>query len=401
MALPTSKNELIDYCKRQLGDPVINIEITDDQASDAVDYALAKFVPKHYDGSEEMFLLHVMSKEDVANGYISLPNNITAVLGILSQGESASAEYFDSQSYYTMWNYVYSGVYGGIYGGYGYGGYADLSNYYITKQHLQMSQFLLGKTDTFIYNSITKRLTLTQQQSYSSSSNLFGTKKLVDDKWLKLNATVTDKTVAQVNGDLDASEVTSASAGVFGVSKSVETSKYNRGTFTTELLLQAGTYTGSVNVIMEDRDANLVASKVVVLTPQWQNVLLSGVFADGNVNDCNIRYETVTAAAGAGETFNLWSPSLYTNNVIAIQGYRGINTEEWENLWSTEWLLKYTVQVMKRQWGSNTKKFQGVQLPGGVEMNGQVIFDEAVAELEKLDEQFELEYMLPIDMMIG
>jgi hypothetical protein len=54
---------------------------------------------------------------------------------------------------------------------------------------------------------------------------------------------------------------------------------------------------------------------------------------------------------------------------------------------------------MKQQWGSNVKKFSGVQMAGGIELNGQTIYDEATAELDKLEEQFSLEYELPLDMI--
>jgi hypothetical protein len=53
------------------------------------------------------------------------------------------------------------------------------------------------------------------------------------------------------------------------------------------------------------------------------------------------------------------------------------------------------------QWGANLKKFSGIQLPGGVTLNGQQIYDEATAELEKLRERVRKEFELPPDFFVG
>ena len=53
--------------------------------------------------------------------------------------------------------------------------------------------------------------------------------------------------------------------------------------------------------------------------------------------------------------------------------------------------------MLKRQWGANMSKFDGVQLPGGVSMRGGEILAEANTEIDKIEEQLKLEYELPID----
>ena len=64
-------------------------------------------------------------------------------------------------------------------------------------------------------------------------------------------------------------------------------------------------------------------------------------------------------------------------------------------------LQRYATALIKQQWGTNMKKYQGVQLIGGVEMNGQTIFDEAVQEIEKLEEQMRSIYELPAMFITG
>ena len=65
------------------------------------------------------------------------------------------------------------------------------------------------------------------------------------------------------------------------------------------------------------------------------------------------------------------------------------------------WLKDYTTQLIKQQWGANLIKFEGMQLPGGVTLNGRQIYDDASAELEKLRENIRLEHELPVDFYVG
>ena len=64
-------------------------------------------------------------------------------------------------------------------------------------------------------------------------------------------------------------------------------------------------------------------------------------------------------------------------------------------------MKKYATQLIKRQWGANLSKFQGVQLLGGVEMNGADIYSQASEEILRLEEQIQLAYELPPDYMMG
>ena len=68
MAKPTTKQELIDYCKRQLGAPVLEINVADDQIDDLVDDAIQVFNERHYDGVERMYLKHKITADDIARG---------------------------------------------------------------------------------------------------------------------------------------------------------------------------------------------------------------------------------------------------------------------------------------------------------------------------------------------
>ena len=65
MAKPSNRQELIDYCLRQLGEPVLEINVDDDQIEDLVDDAIQYFHERHFDGVERMYLKHQISQDDI------------------------------------------------------------------------------------------------------------------------------------------------------------------------------------------------------------------------------------------------------------------------------------------------------------------------------------------------
>jgi hypothetical protein len=64
-------------------------------------------------------------------------------------------------------------------------------------------------------------------------------------------------------------------------------------------------------------------------------------------------------------------------------------------------LLRYTAALIKQQWGTNLKKFEGMKMPGGLVFNGQRIYDEATAERATLEQEMIYTYSLPVSDMIG
>ena len=71
MAKPSTRQELIDYCFRKLGAPVLEINVDDDQADDLVDDALQLFGERHFDGIERMYLKYELTQEDIDRGKAS------------------------------------------------------------------------------------------------------------------------------------------------------------------------------------------------------------------------------------------------------------------------------------------------------------------------------------------
>jgi hypothetical protein len=95
------------------------------------------------------------------------------------------------------------------------------------------------------------------------------------------------------------------------------------------------------------------------------------------------------------------STDLIVGNYVIIEAYAAIPFGSFVQVFNDIWLKRYTTALIKKQWGSNMSKFDGVQLPGGVSMRGEAISQEADAELQMLEEKLQSEYELPIDFMTG
>lgn len=86
---------------------------------------------------------------------------------------------------------------------------------------------------------------------------------------------------------------------------------------------------------------------------------------------------------------------------IIIECYRKLDPSTYTDIWDDIFLKRYTTQLIKRQWGANLSKFQGVQMLGGVALNGEQLYTQAQEEIQRLEEQMQLAYELPPMHMIG
>ena len=86
---------------------------------------------------------------------------------------------------------------------------------------------------------------------------------------------------------------------------------------------------------------------------------------------------------------------------LIIECYRKIDPATYTDIFDDIYLKRYATALIKRQWGANLSKFKGVQLLGGVEMDGEGIYSQAQEELQKLEEDIQLAFETPIDYMVG
>jgi len=93
-----------------------------------------------------------------------------------------------------------------------------------------------------------------------------------------------------------------------------------------------------------------------------------------------------------------WGPQeCPVGTVVIAECYAAINPDVYSGVWSDRWLKEYCTALIKRTWGSNMSKFEGLQLPGGVSLNGTKMYDEALVEIERLEREMETNFGSPLE----
>lgn len=92
---------------------------------------------------------------------------------------------------------------------------------------------------------------------------------------------------------------------------------------------------------------------------------------------------------------------LVEGQYLIVEAYELVDPAIYTDVWADRWLQHYTSQLIKRQWGSNLSKFEGMQLPGGVSFNGRQLYDDAETEIRRLEDEMIQNYSLPVMDMIG
>jgi hypothetical protein len=96
-----------------------------------------------------------------------------------------------------------------------------------------------------------------------------------------------------------------------------------------------------------------------------------------------------------------WGQETKAGDWICIWAYAALNPNKYTEIFNDRYLKRYLTALIKKQWGSNMSKFDGVALPGGVTMRGGQIYAEAVAEIAQIEAEMLTSYELPVDFMTG
>jgi hypothetical protein len=282
MAQPSTRQELIDYCKRQLGYPVLEINVADEQIDDLVDDAIQFFQERHFDGVYQTFYKYKVTQDDIDRGRARGGNS---TVGIATTTASASIVGSATTQF----------------------SYEENSNF------LQVPPNVIGVTKLFHFDG-----------SATLTNNMFSVKYQ-----LFLN-------------DI-----------------------YYWGS--TELL----TYS-MVKTYLEDMDFLLTTQKQIRFNKRQDRLYL----------DID------------------WG-SLSEDQYLIIDCYRMLDPSEHSKVWNDSFLKQYLTSLIKRQWGQNLIKFQGVKLPGGIELNGRQLYDDAQREIDTIMDKMSSYYELPPLDMIG
>ena len=285
MAKPTTKQELIDFCLRKLGAPVLEVNVDDEQLDDLADDAIQLFNERHFDGLERMYLKYKLTQEDIDRGKANNKDGSENTVGIVTTSATSTTI-----------------------SGYG----TTTSNWYETSNFIQVPDSVLGVERIFKFDTS------------SISGGMFSIKYQ-----LFLN-------------DL-----------------------YNFNSV--DLLQYAMTKT-----YLEDIDFLLTTDKQVRFNKRQDRLYL----------DIDWKAEN-------------------EGTFLIMDCYRALDPASFSGVYNDSFLKKYLTAIIKKQWGQNLIKFQGVKLPGGVELNGRQLYDDAERELDSIQQRMMTEYELPPLDMIG
>ena len=281
MAQPASRSQLKDYCLRQLGAPVLEINVADEQVDDIIDDAIQYFHERHFDGVLRTYLKYQITQDDIDRG--KGPGE-SGVLGITTTTATST---IDGASMQFDWE--------------------ENSNY------LQVPPSVIGIDKVFHFDG-----------SQSMSSGMFSIKY--------------------------------------------------------QLFLNDIYFWGAMEMLTYNMTRTYLSDLEFALTTQKQfrfNQRMDRLYLDVS-----------------------WS-ELTAGDYIVIDCFRTLDPNDYVRVWNDSFLKKYTTALLKRQWGQNLIKFTGVKLPGGVELDGRAIYEDAMKDLEIIREMMSNTYELPPLDMIG
>jgi hypothetical protein len=285
MAQPSTRQELIDYSLRQLGAPVLEINIANEQISDLVDDAIQMYNERHYDGVTQVYLKYRVTQEDVDRGKARPPGAGGTQAGIASTSATSTIV-----------------------------GTATTFTYYENSNYLQVPPDIIGINKVFQYDNA---------QSLSVS-NMFS--------------------------------------------------------FKYQLFLNDIYYWGTTDLLSYSMAMSYLETLNFLLNTHKQiryNLRQDRMYLDID-----------------------WS-NLRVGEYLIIDCWRQMDGNEFNRVWNDRFVKKYLTALMKRQWGMNLIKFQGVKLPGGVELNGRQIYDDGQKEIDDILQEMPTTYELPPLDMIG
>ena len=271
MSAPTTRQELIDHCLRHLGDPVIEINVDEDQLEDRVDEAIQFWQTYHSDAVYREYLKHQITSDKISS---------------MKEDES----FTESAA-----------------------GTHDYTDEVVKQQknYIVLPEYVLAVMNIFPFND-------------KHNLNMFDLRYQ-----LRLN---------------DLWDLTS---------------------------------TNILYYEQVQQHINLLDHILVGRTPIRYNTHMNRLYLDMDVDSIN------------------------SNEYIIIECYRKLDPTDFTDIYNDMWLKRYATALVKYQWGENLSKFQGIQLPGGVQLDGSQMKQEAQEEISKLEEESTLNYEMPVMDMIG
>jgi len=280
MAQPSSREGLIDYAKRQLGFPVLEINVADEQFQDLLDDAIQIYQERHYDGIARMYLKYKITQDDIDRGQARGGDSTLGITTTTTTSTVGLSTTFDLE---------------------------ENNNY------IQMPPSVIGVNQIF---------------------------KVRSD-------TVYD--------------------GLFNI-------RY-------QLFLNDLYAFGSIDLLQYSMVQTKLEDITFLLNPNVRYRF-------------NIRQDRLYIDVD-------WGAAVNVGDYFVIDCFRILDPDDFTKVYNDQFLKRYFTALCKRQWGQNLIKFQGVQLPGGIQLNGRQIYDDGERELAEIRAKMASDYEMPPLDMIG
>lgn len=363
MPLPYSKQELADWILRRLGAPVINVEIADVQLEDCIDEAVQFFNQYHYDGAQRSWRtikvdanllnrnnrIHQNLTAEKFDSDLLLTYRVGARVMLKKDNVQGNRIYIKHDSEHAVYQYDVTES----------GGThvldSDANGYRLIDSDLDYSGGFL--------NTLTYTQTLVSQQD---GFNKYFTEELV---------LLEDENIIVTEAGQIGVKVPDSIVSVTKVSK-------------VDSFTQAGMYNFEYQYFLNNFDMFYSGAGAMGLSNYYTQKL--------NVEHIDFMLNTAPAIR-----FNMYKSRLYLDvdwNRISKNKARGdfyLLCEVYEvadpeisgEVYKNTWLKRYATALAKQQWGSNLKKYQNTELPGGVQLDGQGLWQEATTEIQELEEE--------------
>ena len=280
MAQPSSREGLIDYAKRQLGFPVLEINVADEQFQDLLDDAIQIYQERHYDGIARMYLKYKITQDDIDRGQARGGDSTLGITTTTTTSTVGLSTTFDLE---------------------------ENNNY------IQMPPSVIGVNNIF---------------------------KVRSD-------TVYD--------------------GLFNI-------RY-------QLFLNDLYAFGSIDLLQYSMVQTKLEDITFLLNPNVRYRF-------------NIRQDRLYIDVD-------WAAAVNVDDYFVIDCFRVLDPDDFTKVYNDQFLKRYFTALCKRQWGQILINFKGVQLPGGIQLNGRQIYDDGVAELAEIRAKMASDYEMPPLDMIG
>ena len=335
----TSRATLTEYCLRALGEPVVEINVDDSQLEERIDEALDYWHQYHFDGAEKFYLKQKITASSIAIT-TAVASNFPVGCTITGATSGAKAK--------------------------------------VVKE--------FNRTDES-HTIVCKNVTLADGATLAQNPfNATTTSTFIPGETITNDANIATAIVAPGGctlGTFDLRYIPIPDY-IYGITRVMPFSAASSSKNLFDLQYQL-----RLNDLYDLTSTSLIYYKTVMSHISMLNLELNGYPL--------YRFNRMM---GRIELDVNWETAFALGDFVMIECYRALDPTTFPKIWNEPWFRRYVTALFKRQWATNIKKFSGIQLPGGVILDGDKLYAEAISEIKELEDEM-LNKSAPLEFFLG